>query len=518
MQTPITSILIVGGGTAGWLSAGIIASSQKTRIANGELTVTLCESANIATVGVGEGTWPTMRITLKKMGVSESELFRECEASFKQGSKFVNWSHDQGPNHYYHPFQPPQGFPEVNVSEHWLHSAARQSKSFSRSFCEQEAVCEQQKAPKTITNAEYDPVLNYGYHLNAAVFSKFLNKHCTKKLGVKHIVADITAVALDKRGAIASVQTEQAGELSADLYIDCSGFKSLLLGEALGVKYKSIADVLFADTALAMQVPYSSPEVPIQSATMSIAQDAGWIWDIGLPSRRGVGHVFSSAYMSVDEATQKLHSYIGASGGKPEGLDIKEIRFNAGYREKFWHKNCVAVGLSAGFIEPLEAAALMMIELSAQSVSEQLPKTQEALPISARRFNESFSYRWQRIVEFLKLHYVLSRRSSPFWLDNKDAASIPESLQELLLLWQHSTPAHTDFGHVKELFGAASFQYVLYGMDHKASPLFGEDKVMGDYAETLIARNTQRLKQLLSTLPSNRELIEKIHKYGLSKI
>ena len=189
---------------------------------------------------------------------------------------------------------------------------------------------------------------------------------------------------------------------------------------------------------MALQVPYAAADSSIASHTLSTAQDAGWIWDIGLPSRRGVGHVYSSAHTNDEAAERSLLAYVqrtsGAGfemAGTPRKIDLKP-----GYREKFWHRNCVAVGISGGFIEPLEASALALIEMSARMIADDLPATREVMNVVARRFNERFTYRWSRIIDFLKLHYLLSKREdSDFWIDKRRVETIPLRLQEQLALW-----------------------------------------------------------------------------------
>lgn len=516
MNNLIKRIIVVGGGSAGWLTASIVAARHKVRIDNGELTVTLIESGNIPTVGVGEGTWPTMPQTLRSIGVSETEFIRECDVSFKQGSKFVDWDIDKETNFYYHPFDVPNGALEGDIAEYWL--SQNSGSSLAKLFTSQEDICEQGLAPKTISTPEYAGYANYGYHLDAIKFAAFLQKHSVSKLGVNHIVADIEQAVLANDGYINSVKLSDGREISADFFIDCSGFRSLLLGESLGIKFKKIDDVLFADTALAVQVPYENDNAYIASYTQSTAQTAGWIWDIGLPTRRGVGYVFSSKYQSRESAEQDLMTYVENSGASTKDLNVKAISFQAGHREKFFHKNCVGIGLSAGFLEPLEAAALVMIELSASMLAEQLPKTKSTLSIIENRFNDTFSYRWQRVIEFLKLHYIVSNRETPFWQDNRKQASIPERLQAQMELWQFTVPTQLDFNQLGEVFQAASYQFVLYGSNFRTEHLFTLAPQINSFSLEQVQQNKHKTEQLLTTLPTNRELVNKVKQYGFSKI
>jgi hypothetical protein len=242
--------------------------------------------------------------------------------------------------------------------------------------------------------------------------------------------------------------------LAADLFVDCSGFSALLIGKHFGVPFVPKKDVLFIDKAWAVQVPYSTDEAAIHSTTVATAQSAGWVWDIGLTTRRGVGYVFSSGHVSEEGALEELKGYLSARGDLSRELSFRKIDINSGYRREFWTRNCVAVGLSAGFLEPLEASAIVMIELSAKSIANLLPSCRAGMPQAARIFNDTFRYRWERIIDFLKLHYVLSRREdSRFWVDNRRAESIPESLRESLEFWRSHSPWHEDSRIVKSVLG-----------------------------------------------------------------
>lgn len=517
MASVVSSVVIVGGGTAGWITAGVIAATLKARTESG-ISVTLVESPNVPIIGVGEGTWPTMRRTLMTMGVRETDFIRACNVSFKQGAKFAQWVTGEADDYYYHPLVLPQGFQESNLAPHWMADAS--TSSFSEYVCPQEKVCEHSLAPKSITTPEYAGVMNYAYHLNAGTFSEFLREHCVGKLGVTHILDDMVAVNSAANGDIESIATKHRGDIEGDLFIDCTGFRSLLLGEHFEVPFVSRKDVLFVDTALAVQVPYADEGVEIASHTISTAQEAGWIWDIGLSTRRGVGHVFSSAHTNVERAEQHLREYLQQSVADVESLSIRRIPINPGHRDKFWKRNCVAVGLSAGFLEPLEASALLLVEISARMIAEQFPATRESMDIIARRFNETFTYRWDRIIDFLKLHYVLSRRDdNSFWTDNRDPGTIPDSLQELLTLWEHQSPWHDDFDRAVEVFPAASYQYVLYGMGYKTRPdALGLSEESRRVARRLVERGDQETHQLLQSLPKNRDLLNKIAKHGLQRV
>ncbi len=514
MVRPVKNIVIVGGGTAGWLTAGVIAAKHRARQATG-FTVTLVESPTTPIIGVGEGTWPTLRTTLSKIGVSETDFFRECDAAFKQGARFARWTTGEPDDAYYHPLVLPQSFGQINLAPHWL--AGDATDSFCDAVCPQGRLCDEGLGPKTITAPPYQGAANYAYHLDAGKFAPFLQRHCCDKLGVRHVLADVRGVALAEDGDIRAVVTEQAGEIEGDLFVDCTGFRSLLLGETLGVKFRDCGDVLFCDTALAVQIPYERPDSPISTHTISTAQSAGWIWDIGLPTRRGTGHVYSSRHISDDEAERELRAYLGPTG---KDLPVRKITIRSGHRETFWKRNCVAVGLAAGFLEPLEASAIVLIELSAKLIAEQMPACREVMDIVASRFNATTHYRWGRIIDFLKLHYVLSQRTdTAFWRDNRDPATIPKRLSDLLLLWRHQPPwLHEEFDRADEVFPSASYQYVLYGMGFRTEVEVAALADEAALAQRALRENALQSDRLLSSLPKHRDLIRKIVEHGLQPV
>ena len=509
--------MIVGGGSAGWLTAAILAAAHGQG-ACARLQVTLLESPDTAPIGVGEGTWPTMRDTLRSVGVTETELFRECEASFKQGSRFNGWADGTPADHYHHPFVLPQGYTETNLAAAWLKHHAEVPFADLVSF--QPHLCQRGRAPKQVTTPEYAAVANYGYHFDAGKFGVMLKRHCSERLGVVHLLDHVVGVHSHDNGDIASLQTRAHGAVPADLFVDCTGMASMLLGQHYGVEWVSQRHVLFNDTALAMQVPYASADSVIASQTIATAQSNGWVWDIGLPTRRGVGHVYSSAHTTDDAAEQALRAYVRQSGGPKDIASPRKLSFQPGYRRKFWHHNCVAIGLSAGFVEPLEASALALVELSAALLSEELPATRAAMDIVARRFNETFSYRWERVIDFLKLHYALTRRQdSTYWRDHAAPQHLPARLQDLLTLWRHRPPSRRDFDRVEELFPSASYQYVLYGMGFRPEPGgYGLHLADADQADACFREAAALTRKMLPALPSNRSLIEHIVLHGMLRV
>jgi len=507
------NVVIAGGGTAGWLVAGVLAADHGRHV-----RITVVESPDVPSIGVGEGTWPTLRDTLRRIGISEATLFRDCDAAFKQGSRFDRWRNGSASDRFYHPFSLPHGYHEADLAGAWL--AAATTTPFAESVTAQAHLCAHGRAPKQAATPEFAAVANYAYHLDAIKLGRMLREHCTQRLGVRHVSDHITAVEASDNGDIGALLLREHGRLAGDLFVDCTGQRALLLSGHYGVRFVARHDVLFNDRALALQVPYADERTEIASQTISTAQSNGWIWDIGLPTRRGIGHVYSSAHTSDDEAERELVGYVASSGGPMGVSGARQLRFEPGYREAFWHRNCVAIGQAAGFIEPLEASAIVMVELSAAWLSEDWPSGRSDMDIVARRFNEAFTYRWERVIEFLKLHYVLSaRRDTSYWRDHTQAGSTTARLVELLRLWRHRRPSQRDFSRAEEIFPSASWQYILYGMGFQFDNDTGSRRDDSfAIAQSLFEENRQLTRKLLAGLPGNRALIDHIRERGLPTI
>lgn len=507
----IKRLLIVGGGTAGWIAAGYLARTLGAHSPDG-IQITLVESAEIGILGVGEGTFPSIRTTLKRIGVDETTLLRDAAASFKQGAKFTHWRCAPGqsptvPEHYFHAFQVTQEPSGLDLLPYWLLGVAGTNVNWDEVNTPQKRVADASRAPKLISHPDYVGPLGYAYHVDAGKLAHLLRGKAVAS-GVRHIVDTVDAVNLTEDGSIASVTTRAHGVLTADLYLDCTGFRAQLLGAALGVPYKSCRDVLFCDTALTVQVPYVRPDSPIVSYTIGKADEAGWIWDIGLASRRGVGYVYSSSHTDEEKAERVLRAYLG---GAAQGLTPRKISFDSGYREINWKKNCVAIGLSSGFFEPLEATGIMFSELAAVSLTNLFPWGGD-LEVAERQFNDRMRRRYERALDFIKLHYCLTeRRDTAFWRDNVEAASIPDSLRELLRRWKHRPPGSIDIDPNVDIFPESSWQYVLYGMGYKTD-LTPRAPVLKYYEEArqAFAEIRRQAEFAVRTLPGNRELLDAV--------
>ncbi len=513
----IRKVLIVGGGTAGWLAACHLAKKLHRPDGSG-VEICLIESADIPTIGVGEGTVPAIRQSLQYLGISETEFIRDCDVTFKQSIKFVDWVKAPGqikPNYYHHVFDYPD-LATLDLTPYWLQGLAGDC-SYADAVSVQGQVADGGFGPKTMLQPEFQGLTNYAYHLDAAKFAALLTKHATQKLGVRHLFGNIGAVRFADNGDIAAIQTDSHGELEADIFIDCTGFRALLIGDACQVPFIPKNDVMFVDRALAVQVPYRDPATPIPCYTIATAQPAGWIWDIGLTERRGTGYVYSSRYTSDEEALAVLRQYLQ---GDADQLTPRRMDIQVGDREKFWHRNCIALGLSQGFVEPLEATGLLVYDATARMLADSFPAHTAVMPLLAERFNQRVRTAWDKVIDFIKLHYFLSQRDdTAFWRDNRDPASCPQSLLDNLALWAHQVPTPYDFHSKLEIFNLENYLYVLYGMQ------FGTDLSQQQYrfnqpelAAQMFGFYRHKATQLQSQLLPHRELLNRIRQFGLQKV
>ena len=501
-------IVIVGGGTAGWLTAAYLARALALG-PGGAAEITLLESPEIGIVGVGEGTFPTIRATLKFLGIDEAEFLRETSATFKQGIRFDDWLHapDGDKRHsYVHPFEAPFQTDIGSLAPYWLAQDAREREAFAEAVTIQSRVADAGLGPKGAGDGNFDGPLAYAFHFDAAKLAALLGRHAIAA-GVIHIADAMTRVDVSPDGLIAGIDTQGHGKLEADLFIDCTGFRAELIGTALGQPLKSVRGQLFVDRAITAKLPYARVRAPLASYTLATAHEAGWIWDIGLADAHGVGCVYSSAHIDDDRAAEILHAYVGAQPGE---FPTRTLSFEPGYRERQWIGNCVAVGLSAGFLEPLEATGIVMIEAAAAMIAEMLPL---AGPIDAPapRFNALMCARYDNVVTFLKLHYCLSRRREPFWRDNADRASWPQRLGDLIDQWRYRPPGRFDFSIDTETFAFFNYQYVLYGMDFGITLPTGRNHVANaEEAERQFSRIRLFGERAKQELPPHRELIEQM--------
>lgn len=459
----IKRVAIIGGGTAGWLAANHLGVELSR---DPEIDIVLIESKDIPVIGVGEGTVPLIKSTLKKFGISEVDLLSTCDATFKQGIKFSCWLDEEkhGSKHfYYHPFSSP--FPSgYDVTNYWLNN--RDSFDFS-TLSEIHSIAELNKSPKQISSPPFVGVVDYAYHFNAAKFSDLLSRNAREKYAVKHVFETVSEVIMHDDGRIKGLTFESGRQEEFDFFVDCSGFSALLIGGALNVPFLDKSSQVLTDTVFTIQEPtHVADEIP--PYTLATAHESGWIWDIPLTHRRGIGFVYSSRYMQESRAIEVFSDYLGRD---VEGENLRKIPMKIGYRESFWKKNCVSLGLAQGFVEPLEATSILVTDFAAQLVARNFPKIVDDITVLSEYSNRVVSYTWERVIDFVQLHYLISdRKDSAFWLDNTNPKIISDVLRERLDLWKIGAPKKSDFFSAFDIFGVENYLFVLYGMCYPTRP------------------------------------------------
>lgn len=448
MQNPhISNIVIVGGGTAGWIAAAAMA-----RLLGPATNITLIESEAIGTVGVGEATIPQIRRLNGVLGLDEKEFVKETRGTFKLGIEFNDWGHIG--ESYLHTF----GDAGINLASlhfhhYWLRARAEGSEASLWDYSlHHKAAYDNRFGQLDRVGKTSMTGLAYAFHFDASLYARYLRKHAEAN-GVTRIEGKVVDVTLaPETGFIQSVKLQSGDVIDGDLFVDCSGFRGLLIGQALGVGYQDWSRWLPCNGAVAVGCESADPLLPYTKAT---AHDAGWQWRIPLQHRTGNGHVFSEDFTTEKQVTETLLANLdGAPLGEP-----KRLRFTTGRREKFWHKNCVALGLASGFLEPLESTSIHLIQSNVSRLIELFPDKSFA-PSNEDEYNRQVCHEYELIRDFLILHYHRTdREDSEFWRYCKNM-SVPESLTQKMDLFAGNGLLYKD---ADDLFRESSWVQVMVG-------------------------------------------------------
>ena len=491
----IKKFVIVGGGTAGWFSAAIL----KRALINSPCQIELIESPNIPTIGVGEATIPSIIDTLRYLTIPLPEFIKATQATFKLAIKFTDW-HTLG-EHYWHQFGYVGGkMDDRPFYQHWLKYANHDGEHAFTDFSPSIAMAKRNKFhinnPKQHTNLSPS---TYAFHFDAGLVAKYLTDFCVD-LGVKHTKAEVEETALNDMGEISHLKLKNGKTVDGDFFIDCSGQSAVLIGKALQVPYINWQKYLPVDSAVAVQTQKLSTLTPY---TEAIAHQHGWRWKIPLQHRTGNGYVFSSQYCDDQSAVDLLKQHINGDMLTSPRL----IHFTTGKREKFWHKNCLAVGLSSGFLEPLESTSINLVLKGMLDFINQMPdKTCQQATID--EYNRLMDIEYECIRDFLVLHYCQSSRNdSAFW-QSWQTREIPQSLQNKLALFRAQGRL---YNNDLDLFTADSWYAVLEGM--KVRPASYDPLVdTSDFTRinASLAKYIHDLDKSVDVLLSHEQFLEKI--------
>ena len=444
---PIRRIVIVGGGTAGWMAAAALSRF----VGGGGRRIVVVESEAIGTVGVGEGTIPPILEFNLQLGIDEAEFLRETKASYKLGIEFVGWTRDD--DCYFHQFGQ-IGRPLNGVSFHQLWLKHRRDPSVAPlAAYSMSAVAATRNRFDQPSADPSNPLsqLAYAFHFDAAAYGRFLRVYA-ERLGAERIEGRIVGVERDaENGFVTGIRLEDDRRVKGDLFVDCSGFRSLLLGKALGVPFEDWSQWLPCDRAIAVPSERTEPLLPYTRAT---ARPAGWQWRIPLQHRTGNGHVYSSAHMDDDEAERLLLETLDA----PPIAEPNRLRFTAGRRSKAWEANVVAIGLSAGFLEPLESTSIHLIQHGIQKLISLFPG-RGISPVERDEYNRHMVNGYEPVRDFIILHYHATERTGPFW-DHVREMEVPDTLRHKIALFREHGRV---FRYNEELFDVPSWIAVQLG-------------------------------------------------------
>lgn len=443
-------LVIVGGGSAGWMTAAALSSmldSENTQI-------TLVESEQIGTVGVGEATIPDMMNFNRMLGIREADFMKATQATFKLGIEFADWGRKG--DRYFHPFgEHGADMQGIDFHQYWLraHQGGSNHPIQDYSLCaiagKAGKFCHPHENPKSVLSH-----IRYAYHFNATRYAQFLRQYAETR-GVIRTEGKVESVNLTpETGHIQTLVLENGQTIEGGFFFDCSGFRALLMRQTLDVGFQDWSHWLPCNSAQTVACEHVGPPPPY---TVSTAKSAGWQWRIPTQTRTGNGHIYSSDFMADDAAHDIL---MGGLDGKPIS-DARTLRFTTGRLEEFWHKNCVGIGLSSGFLEPLESTSLYLIQMGISKFITLFPDGSFP-PVVVNEYNRQMRQQFDQVRDFIILHYCATERDdSPFW-NYCRTMSIPDSLQHKIELFQK---AGRVFRYEDELFSRPSWVAVMLGQN-----------------------------------------------------
>ncbi|HEY4070118.1 MAG TPA: tryptophan halogenase family protein [Sphingomicrobium sp.] len=419
MPAPPQSVIILGGGTAGWMTANLL----RRRWSDQGTKVSLIESKDIGIIGVGEGSTPQLKAFFDEIGVSEAEWMPRCNATYKAGIEFAGWSDKPGFERYFHPF--PTDVDGFTQGQFFYSTRARRTgrdvPAHPDPFFLPTRIAREGLAPVAPSNFPF--FVSYGYHFDAHLIGAFLRDLGTGR-GIEHVDARIASVELDEHGNVAALVADDGRHFEADFFVDASGFRAAIIEAALKEAHRPFAENLFNDRAVVAPTPHQTG--PLHACTRSTAKSAGWIWHIPLTNRIGNGYVYSSRYIDPDEAAAELRAHLGLA----EDAEVRQLQMKCGRIERSWVKNCLAVGLAQGFLEPLEATALHVVLATVNSFLDAWENDQRDA------FNERIAARYEGIRDYLVCHYrTAQRRDTEYWRDATSHDELSESLKGVITAW-----------------------------------------------------------------------------------
>ncbi len=497
-RRPLERLVIVGGGTAGWMAAAYL-NRYLTRL---KAKVTLVESPALGTIGVGEATIPSLVHFVRLMNLDENEFMRRCAATYKLAIRFDDW-YRPGTT-YWHPFGVCARLDGFDLFHFWLKRRFDAGEPLAYAdYSVQVQLCVEEKAPRPFNGAT--PISDagaYAYHLDASAFGEYLKGIATSE-GVQHLFGEVQEVARDEQGDIASLDIGGGRTLAGDLFIDATGFRGRLIEQALGDPWIDWSRYMLCDRAVALPMPRSDSFPPY---TLSTALAAGWRWQIPLSSRTGSGYVYSGVHLSADAATEQLVACSGLR--RARSADPRQLTIRVGRRQNFWVRNCVSIGLASGFVEPLESTGIHLIQEAILLLVEYLPD-RDLNDALRRAYNARMAAAYDEVRDFIVLHYLLAGREEPFWRDARNVP-LPDTLREFLA-------AYDENGHIESqrlrVFIESSYFAILAGNGRlPRRPIAEADSANVVELGRLLARVRASNDELAVRMPSHKAVLAELHR------
>jgi hypothetical protein len=528
MESRIKDVVILGGGTAGWMTAAYLGKALQ-----GTVHITVLEAPAIPRIGVGEATVPNLqRVFFDYLGLKEDDWMRECNAAFKMAVRYINWrTPGEGvptprrlangrPDHFYHPFGLLPYCDQIPLSHYWYYRNLRglSDAPYDYSCYKEVPVMDANLAPRW---PDGRPATAYAWHFDAQLVADFLQRFATTRQGVTHIQDELQEVVFHPNGFLAALKTRGGRTLPGDLFIDCSGFRGLLINKALAEPFLDMSDHLLCDSAVATAVPHDDEAHGIEPYTSALAMPAGWTWKIPMLSRFGTGYVYASRFATQDQAVEDLCRLWGLD---PNRTTLNKIRFRVGRNRRAWVKNCVGIGLASCFLEPLESTGIYFITAAIYQLVKHFPDRRFD-PILIERFNREIETMFDDTRDFLQAHfYFAPRQDTPFWRANKELQLAP-GIQEKVAMYRAGIPVNPPVvdeatyyrnfdAEFRNFWTNGSYFCIFAGLgmvpDHPLPLMTYRDESVRT-AEHLFAEVHRKQRELLASLPSNYEFLRRLH-------